>query len=46
MIAGSTQEQLDATRATAEADIEYWGITMFGSTEELREFTGKFSLYS
>jgi hypothetical protein len=46
MIAGTTQEQLDATRATAEADLEYWGITMFGSTEELREFTGKFSLYS
>lgn len=45
MTVGTSQEQQDATQATAEADLEYWGIVMFGSTDELREFTGKFSLY-
>lgn len=46
MIVGTSDEQLAATRATTEADLEYFGIVMFGSTDVLREFTGKFSLYS
>lgn len=45
MTVGTSQEQMDATRSTAEEELEYWGIVMFGGTEELREFTGKFSLY-
>lgn len=45
MMVGASQEQQDATRSTSEADLEYWGIVLFGSTQELREFTGKFSLY-
>ncbi len=45
MSIGTTEEQLALTKATAEADLEYFGIVMFGKTEELKEFTGKFSLY-
>jgi hypothetical protein len=45
MTIGTSQEQQDRTRSTAEADLEYYGIVMFGPTEILREFTGKFSLY-
>lgn len=45
MTVGTSEEQQDATKNTAEADLDYWGIVMFGSTEELKEFTGKFSLY-
>lgn len=45
MTIGTSQEQRDATRSTSEEELEYWGIVMFGSTQELREFTGKFSLY-
>lgn len=45
MTVGTSQDQQDRTRATSEEDLEYWGIVMFGSTAELKEFTGKFSLY-
>ena len=44
MTVGSSQEQQDATKASAEADLEYYGICMFGDTMVLREFTKKFSL--
>ena len=45
MTVGTSQEQQDATCSTSEEDLEYWGIVMFGSTNESREFTSKFSLY-
>lgn len=45
MTVGTSQEQQDQTRVTAEADLEYYGIVMFGETSVLREFTSKFSLY-
>ena len=45
MTVGTSQEQQDATLSTSEEELEYWGIVMFGSSQELREFTGKFSLY-
>jgi len=45
MTVGTSQEQQEATSSTPEEELEYFGIVMFGSTEELREFTGKFSLY-
>jgi hypothetical protein len=41
---GSIEQQL-RTRETKEADLEYLGVCLFGSTETLREFTKKFSLY-
>ena len=45
MIIGTSQEQKDATKNTSEEELEYYAIVLFGSTDELREFTGKFSLY-
>lgn len=45
MTLGTSEEQQNKTKETAEAELEYYGIVLFGSTEELREFTGKFSLY-
>lgn len=45
MTVGTSQEQLDATAATPELELEYYGICLFGNTEELREFTKKFSLF-
>ncbi len=45
MTLGTTQEQQNATLSTSEEDLEYFGIVMFGATDVLKEFTGKFSLY-
>lgn len=45
MIVWTTQAQQEATLNTSEADIEYFGIVMFGDTEVLKEFTWKFSLF-
>ncbi|EKO5148854.1 DUF2000 domain-containing protein [Vibrio fluvialis] len=45
MIVGSSEEQVNATAETAEQDLEYFGICMFGDAAELKEFTGKFSLF-
>lgn len=45
MTIGTSQEQQDATSKTPEEELEYYGIVLFGATDELKEFTGKFSLY-
>lgn len=45
MTVGTSQEQQDATSNTPEEELEYYGIVMFGETDVLKEFTGKFSLY-
>lgn len=45
MIVGTSRGQLDATNAKPESELEYFGICMFGNTSELKEFTGKFSLF-
>ena len=45
MIVGSSNAQLKATAQTTELDHEYFGICLFGETEELKELTGKFSLF-
>ncbi len=45
MTIGTSAEQQASTQATPEIDLEYYGIVMFGNTTELKEFTGKFSLY-
>ena len=45
MAIGTSQEQLEKTSQTPENELEYFGICLFGSTDELREFTGKFSLF-
>lgn len=45
MIVGTSKAQLENTAATAEADLEYFGVCTFGDTEVLKEFTKKFSLF-
>jgi hypothetical protein len=45
MIEGGSSVQQDKTATTAEADLEYLGICLFGETRVLSEFTKKFSLY-
>lgn len=45
MTLGTSEEQQNATTKTPEAELEYYGIVMFGDTNTLKEFTGKFSLY-
>jgi len=45
MTVGTSQEQQDATKSTPEEELEYYAIVLFGKTVELKEFTGKFSLY-
>jgi len=46
MTHGTSQQQQDATKSTKEEDLEYYGIGLFGTTAELKEFTGKFSLFN
>ncbi len=45
MTIGTSEEQMNATANTLEEDLEYFAIVLFGKTEELKEITGKFSLY-
>ena len=45
MTIGTSEEQVNATASTQESDLEYWGICLFGPTDELRQFTKKFSLF-
>jgi hypothetical protein len=45
MTVGTSADQQERTKNTPEAELEYYGICLFGSTQELREFTGKFSLF-
>lgn len=45
MTVGTSAEQVKATKETSENDLDYFGICLFGNTSELKEFTGKFSLF-
>ncbi|OGC91755.1 hypothetical protein A3D85_02175 [Candidatus Amesbacteria bacterium RIFCSPHIGHO2_02_FULL_47_9] len=45
MTVGTSREQVESTAAAEEADLEYYGITLFGNSNDLKEFTGKFSLF-
>ena len=45
MTVGTSAAQVAATEEKAEAELEYYGICMFGETEILRQLTGKFSLF-
>jgi hypothetical protein len=38
-------EQMNRTRALREADIDYWGICIFGLKEMIDPITRKFSLW-
>ena len=45
MTVGTSRQQVEATAAANEAELEYYGIVIFGPTAILRQFTGKFSLF-
>ena len=45
MTIGTSEDQQEATCSTPEEEFEYFGIVMFGSTNLLKEFTTKFSLF-
>lgn len=45
MTVGTSAEQVERTKDTPEAELEYYGICLFAPTDTLREFTKKFSLW-
>jgi lysyl-tRNA synthetase class 2 len=45
MTLGTSEDQRAGTKKTAEKDLDYFGIVLFGETEELKKITGKFSLF-
>lgn len=45
MTIGTSKEQQNATKNSQEKNLEYIGICLFGTTEELKELTKKFSLF-
>jgi hypothetical protein len=45
MTIGTSKEQQEATKKTPADELEYFGICLFGMTDELKELTKKFSLF-
>jgi hypothetical protein len=45
MAVGTSEEQMRLTGESSESNLEYYGICLFGKTAELKEITGKFSLF-
>ncbi|HKU18209.1 MAG TPA: DUF2000 domain-containing protein [Candidatus Saccharimonadales bacterium] len=45
MTVGSSEEQQEATRNTPEAELEYFGVCTFGTTDTLKTLTKKFQLF-
>ena len=45
MTVGTYVEQKERTKQTPEAELEYWGICMFGDRVKVSELTKKFSLW-
>lgn len=45
MTVGGYEEQLERSKATPEAELEYYGIALFGEPATLSELTKKFSLW-
>ena len=45
MTIGGWEEQVEQSKATPEAELEYYGICMLGEKTELDELTKKFSLW-
>lgn len=45
MAIGTSEEQLKATQNSKEEELEYYGLCLFGNSDELREITKKFSLF-
>ena len=45
MTIGTYQEQIERSKQTKEADLEYYGIAIFGDWNAVFELTKKFSLF-
>lgn len=45
MVIGTAAEQRERTKDTPEAELEYYGVAMFGEAEQLNQLTKKFSLW-
>lgn len=45
MTVGTYAEQQERTKNTAELDLDYWGICLFGEIEKVNALTKKFSLW-
>lgn len=45
MVKGTSAEQRERTKKTFEANLEYYGIVMFGEINALNSLTRKFSLW-
>lgn len=45
MTIGTYQEQIERSKQTKEADLEYYGIAIFGEWEKVSELTKKFSVW-
>lgn len=45
MTGGPWEEEMSRTMETAEAELDYYGILIYGRAEELTPLTRKFSLY-
>jgi hypothetical protein len=45
MTIGTSQQQIAATSASKEESLGYFRLCLFGRTELLKEFIGKFSLF-
>ncbi len=45
MTIGTSQEQVDATAATSEDELEYLGIVTFADTDTIKALTKKFQLF-
>jgi len=42
---GTSQEQMDATSSSHEADLEYYGVCTFAETSTIRSLTKRFQLF-
>lgn len=45
MTVGGYEEQIERSKATPEAELEYYGICLFGEKDVVSELTKKFSLW-
>jgi hypothetical protein len=45
MLGSSAEDQMEKTRSTAESNLDYFGIALFGAAEEIDPLTRKFSLF-
>jgi len=46
MLGSSAEDQLARTKARRESELEYFGILLFGSAEELSPLTKRFSIFT